>query len=105
MRRERWLWFCGWMACAAAALAQAPAKRTSPDRRGQRPLPAAATNAEPQAARTNAATGAQTPAKPAFTRKQVEQRLRMLRELRDRGLILQPFYERKVRECEAGLSE
>jgi hypothetical protein len=29
----------------------------------------------------------------------------MLQELRDRGLILQPFYERKVRECEEGLVE
>lgn len=38
--------------------------------------------------------------RPKFTRQQVERRLRELKELLDRGLILQDFYERKVRECE-----
>ena len=39
-------------------------------------------------------------AKPKFTKSQVARRLAELNELRDRGLILQDFYERKVQECE-----
>lgn len=38
--------------------------------------------------------------KPKFTKQQVERRLRELEDLRARGLILQDFYERKVKECE-----
>jgi len=38
--------------------------------------------------------------KPKFTKQQVERRLKELEELRARGLILQDFYERKVKECE-----
>lgn len=105
MRRNTRLRIFGWLACAAVAHAQAPAKRPPPEQRGERSPPAVVTNAAPHAAQTNAAAKARTPAKPTFTRKQVERRLRMLQELRDRGLILQPFYERKVRECEAGLAE
>lgn len=39
-------------------------------------------------------------AKPKFTRQQVERRLKELKDLLDRGLILQDFYDRKVEECE-----
>ncbi len=39
-------------------------------------------------------------ARPKFTKWQVERRLRELKELLDRGLILQEFYDRKVEECE-----
>lgn len=39
-------------------------------------------------------------AKPKFTREQVARRLADLKELLDRGLILQDFYDRKVKECE-----
>jgi hypothetical protein len=35
-----------------------------------------------------------------FTKQQVERRLAELKELLDRGLILQDFYDRKVKECE-----
>lgn len=42
-------------------------------------------------------------ARPRFTRAQVEQRLREIKELYDRGLLRQDFYDRKVAECEAGL--
>lgn len=38
--------------------------------------------------------------RPKFTRQQVERRLKELKDLLDRGLILQDFYERKVKECE-----
>lgn len=38
--------------------------------------------------------------KPKFTQEQVNRRLAELKELRDRGLILQDFYDRKVKECE-----
>jgi len=38
--------------------------------------------------------------KPKFTKYQVERRLKELKELLDRGLILQDFYDRKVKECE-----
>jgi hypothetical protein len=38
--------------------------------------------------------------KPKFTKQQVERRLAELKELYDRGLLLQDFYERKVKECE-----
>ena len=38
--------------------------------------------------------------KPKFTKQQVERRLKELKELLDRGLILQDFYDRKVKECE-----
>jgi len=38
--------------------------------------------------------------KPKFTREQVTRRLAELKELLDRGLILQDFYDRKVKECE-----
>jgi hypothetical protein len=37
---------------------------------------------------------------PKFTKQQVERRLAELKELLDRGLILQNFYDRKVKECE-----
>lgn len=49
--------------------------------------------------------GSQKPAAPTFTRKQVEHRLKMLENLRERGLLEQSFYERKVKECEQGLKE
>ena len=39
-------------------------------------------------------------AKPKFTKWQVERRLKELKDLLDRGLILQDFYDRKVDECE-----
>jgi hypothetical protein len=38
--------------------------------------------------------------KQKFTKEQVARRLAELKELLDRGLILQDFYDRKVRECE-----
>jgi len=38
--------------------------------------------------------------KPKFTKQQVERRLKELKDLLDRGLILQDFYDRKVKECE-----
>lgn len=38
--------------------------------------------------------------KPKFTKWQVERRLKELKELYDRGLLLQEFYDRKVAECE-----
>lgn len=38
--------------------------------------------------------------KPKFTKEQVGRRLAELKELMDRGLILQDFYDRKVKECE-----
>ena len=41
-----------------------------------------------------------TVSKPQFTKWQVERRLKELKELRDRNLITQEFYERKVKECE-----
>ncbi len=41
-----------------------------------------------------------TSTKPKFTRQQVERRLAELKDLYDRGLLLQDFYERKVKECE-----
>jgi hypothetical protein len=39
-------------------------------------------------------------ARPKFTKSQVERRLKELKDLLDRGLILQSFYDRKVEECE-----
>jgi len=41
-----------------------------------------------------------TSTKPKFTKDQVTRRLAELKELLDRGLILQDFYDRKVKECE-----
>lgn len=41
-----------------------------------------------------------TSTKPKFTKDQVAKRLTELKELLDRGLILQEFYDRKVKECE-----
>jgi hypothetical protein len=41
--------------------------------------------------------------KPKFTKEQVNRRLAELKELLNRGLILQDFYERKVKECEVSL--
>ncbi|MEI6564764.1 MAG: hypothetical protein WCO42_10715 [bacterium] len=41
-----------------------------------------------------------SPTQPKFTKDQVTRRLKELKELRDRGLILQDFYDRKVKECE-----
>ena len=38
--------------------------------------------------------------KPKFTREQVAQRLKELKELYDRGLLTKEFYDRKVAECE-----
>lgn len=38
--------------------------------------------------------------RPKFTKQQVERRLKELKELYDRGLLRQDFYERKVEECE-----
>ena len=40
--------------------------------------------------------------KPKFTHDQVIRRIAELKGLLDRGLILQDFYDRKVKECEAG---
>jgi hypothetical protein len=42
-------------------------------------------------------------ARPRFTKDQVARRLAELKDLHDRGLLLDDFYERKVKECEAGL--
>ena len=39
-------------------------------------------------------------AKPKFSKQQVTQRLAELKDLLERGLILQEFYDRKVKECE-----
>lgn len=39
-------------------------------------------------------------AKPKFTKWQVERRVKELKDLLDRGLILQDFYDRKMEECE-----
>lgn len=41
-----------------------------------------------------------TSTKPKFTKEQVVRRLAELKELLDRGLILQDFYDRKIKECE-----
>ncbi len=41
--------------------------------------------------------------KPKFTPDQVASRVAELKELLDSGLILREFYDRKVKECEAGL--
>ena len=41
-----------------------------------------------------------TVSRPQFSKQQVERRLRELKELHERGLITQKFYERKVKECE-----
>jgi len=38
--------------------------------------------------------------KPKFTKQQVAQRLKELKELYDRGLLTKEFYDRKVKECE-----
>jgi len=38
--------------------------------------------------------------RPAFTKQQVQRRLKELKDLYDRGLLRQDFYERKVKECE-----
>lgn len=38
--------------------------------------------------------------KPKFTKWQVERRLRELKDLYDRGLLTQEFYDSKVKECE-----
>lgn len=38
--------------------------------------------------------------KPTFTKQQVERRLKELKDLFDRGLLTQDFYDRKVKECE-----
>lgn len=40
--------------------------------------------------------------KPKFSKYEVQRRLVELKELLDRGLILQDFYDRKVKECETG---
>ncbi len=51
---------------------------------------------------TEAEVGAvMTSVKPKFTKSQVASRLAELKGLLDRGLILQDFYDRKVKECEA----
>ncbi len=42
-------------------------------------------------------------AKARFTRAQVQQRIREIQDLYDRGLLLPDFYERKMAECEADL--
>ena len=41
-----------------------------------------------------------TASKPTFSRQQMERRLKELKELYDRGLLTQEFYDRKVKECE-----
>ena len=38
--------------------------------------------------------------KPKFTKQQVDRRLKELKDLLDKGLIKQDFYDRKVKECE-----
>jgi len=38
--------------------------------------------------------------KPKFTKSQVAARVAELKELIERGLITQAFYDRKVKECE-----
>ena len=48
---------------------------------------------------TNAVAKAEAP-KPAFTKQQVERRLRELKGLYERGLLTKEFYDRKVKECE-----
>lgn len=49
---------------------------------------------------TNELKRVRSAAKPKFTKWQVERRLKELKDLLDRGLILQDFYDRKVEECE-----
>lgn len=49
---------------------------------------------------TNELKRVRSSAKPKFTKWQVERRLKELKDLFDRGLILQDFYDRKVEECE-----
>lgn len=49
---------------------------------------------------TNELKRVRSAAKPKFTKWQVERRLKELKDLLDRGLILQDFYDRKVDECE-----
>ena len=44
-------------------------------------------------------------AKPKFSKQQVRQRLAELQDLLDRGLILQEFYDRKVKECEVAAGD
>lgn len=41
-----------------------------------------------------------TASKPTFSKQQMERRLKELKELHDRGLLTQEFYDRKVKECE-----
>jgi len=40
--------------------------------------------------------------KSALSKEQIARRLAELKELHDRGLLLQEFYDRKVKEYEAG---
>lgn len=72
-----------------AALARAATNTNATARAG------AATNAP--ALKTDAPA-----AKPKFTKQQVASRLRQLKELYERGLLTQEFYERKVEECQPG---
>lgn len=53
-----------------------------------------------RALETNELKRVRSAAKPKFTKWQVERRLKELKDLYDRGLILQDFYDRKVEECE-----
>lgn len=53
------------------------------------------------AAATNTDTKLTAPEpKPKFTKEQVKRRLNELKDLLDQGLILQDFYDRKVKECD-----
>ena len=43
--------------------------------------------------------------KPKFTKQQVDRRLKELKDLLDKGLITQGFYERKVEECQTNVEK
>ena len=43
------------------------------------------------------------PAKPKFTKQQVQQRLRQLKVLFEDGLLMEDFYQERVAECEAAM--
>ena len=46
---------------------------------------------------------ASDPAKPKFTKHQVQTRLRQLKVLFEDGLLMEDFYEERVAECEAAM--
>lgn len=82
---------------SASASVGAPAKDA-----GTLPTASISTNLKTQtASATNTNAKLTTPEpKPKFTKEQVKKRLKDLKDLLDQGLILQDFYDRKVKECE-----